>query len=477
MIAPAGARVVVIGAGPAGLAAAYELAKREVPVHVLEAAPHVGGLARSFELWGQIVDIGPHRFFSEVPEVNALFREIVGDDYRWITRLTRIHFRGGLIRYPLHAGDVLKSLGAVEIARSTTSYASARLSRGPVPTTFEEWVTRRFGQRLFELFFKSYSEKVWGIPCSRIDAAWAAQRILALSFFEAAKSALLGNARKHRTLADAFPYPTSGTGSIYVRMAERVRAMGGTVDLGTPVERVMLSEDGARVTGVRDGSDREIPATHVVSTMPITALARGLPGAPRAVIEACDALRYRNTIFVYLEMDDAHVFPDNWIYVHAPELRHGRITNFRNFGRSLSRGRPTSILCLELWCFDDDAIWRASDDEIAALAERELSETGLAKGVSCLRSHVLRVRRSYPVYEVGYRRHLAVIERYLGSIEGLFAAGRYGAFKYNNQDHSLHMGLLAARAIATGRPEALSEINTDPAYQESARIDDTGLSR
>jgi protoporphyrinogen oxidase len=467
-------RVIVIGAGPAGLTAAYKLVQAGRPVAVYEASPHVGGLARSLDLWGQRVDVGPHRFLSHDRIVNDHWHEVVGDDFSIVRRLTRIQYRGKFFHYPLRPVNALFGLGPVTSAASLLSYLKVRAFPPPDPKTFEEWVVSRFGRRLFEIFFKTYSEKVWGVPCARIDADWAAQRIKKLSLYEAVKSALLGDrSKKHKTLADAFAYPRNGTGSVYEKMAERVRAGGGVVALSTPVAEVLTEEngDGRRAVGVRlaDGSvDR---GDAVVSTMPLTLMVRGLKHAPPDVVAACDRLRYRNTILVYLEVDSPDLFPDNWIYVHSPEVRHGRVTNFRNWCPSLVRGRETTILCMEFWCFDADPIWGEDDGRLAERGEEEIRRIGLVpEKTRILNHHVMKLRRSYPVYETGYMEHLRPIQEFVNSVQGLFAIGRYGSFKYNNQDHSILMGLLAAREIVTGRPQGLWSVNTDTDYQEEANV-------
>lgn len=461
---------VVIGAGPAGLACAVKLAEAGVPVQVFEASPHVGGLARSFELWGQTVDVGPHRFFSSDRIVNEHWRRFVGDQFTLVNRLTRIFYKGRFFKYPIQPLDAFRNLDLLDVARSVASYGRQRLLPIRDPRTFEEWVTNRFGKHLFDIFFRTYTEKVWGIPCSRIDADWAAQRIKGLSLMEALKSAVLGNRAGHKTLVDQFAYPDGGAGVVYRRQAELVRAHGGQVHLQRPVRQVLLDEaGGARGLLLADGE--RVEAHHVVSTMPLTQMVKGLPDVPADVKAACDQLYFRNTVLVYLEVDHPEVFPDNWIYVHAPEVQHGRITNFRNWSPSLYGEARSTILCMEYWCFERDPLWKQDDAQLAALAEQELRRIALLKpGMRVARTHVLRVPRSYPVYETGYAEPLARVQAHVNAIPRLLAVGRYGAFKYNNQDHSILMGLLAAAEILTGRPQGLWDVNTDSAYQESAEV-------
>lgn len=460
-------KIIVIGAGPAGLSAAYKLSQQGCEVEVYEAGNHTGGLARSFELWGQIVDCGPHRFFSTDKIVNDFFKEVVKDDFVSVNRLTRIYYRNRFFYYPLKISNVLINIGLFGVVQILSSYFFQRLSPIKNPETFEDWVVNKFGRKLFNIFFKNYSEKLWGIPCSRIDADWAAQRIKKFSLIEAVKHALLGDpGKKHKTLVDQFAYPNYGTGSIYQKMKVSIEQWGGKVYMNQPVERVLLN-DKNEVIGIRLKSGEERVADEVISTMPLTLMVKGMKDVPAEVQQACDSLFYRNTILVYVEVDDTQLFPDNWIYVHSPDVMHGRITNFRNWSPKLYGDKQTTILCLEYWCFNEDEIWKAEQDYFAPLAEKELRKLALIKPeMKVLNTHVVKLPRCYPVYETGYMKHVTVIKNYLDQFKNLRVIGRYGAFKYNNQDHSMLMGLLAAREIISGKKENLWAINTDSEYQE-----------
>ncbi|MCP4440658.1 MAG: FAD-dependent oxidoreductase [Aureispira sp.] len=466
-------KVIVIGAGPAGLTTAYKLAQAGVEVDLYEASSHVGGMSRSFELFGQQVDCGPHRFFSNQKLINDLFHELVEEDYTMVNRLTRIYYKKRFFNYPLKIGNVLRNLGLIDITNILFSYVKQRLFPIKNPSNFEDWVTNRFGKKLYNIFFKNYTEKLWGVPCSNISADWAAQRIKGLSLFEAVKSALLGNkGNKHKTLVDQFAYPKGGTGTIYQRAVEKIEAMGGRVHLKQAVRKI-LTNDKKEAVGVELVTGEQLKSNYVVSTMPLTSMVKGLGQLPEKVSTACEKLYFRNTILVYLEVDSTELFSDNWVYIHDQSVKHGRITNFRNWCPSLYGDKKTSILCLEYWAFQEDEIWKADDKTLTALAIKEVQTTGLVpEGVAILNSHTMRIPKCYPVYEIGYEQHLNEVVSFLKDYKNLIPIGRYGSFKYNNQDHSILMGLLAAQQIIENASPNLWDINTDTVYQEDAKIED-----
>ena len=471
-------RVGIVGAGPAGITAAYQLAKAGVHVEVFEAGPHVGGLSRTIDLWGQKVDLGPHRFFSSDPRVNDVWLEVVGRDYCMVDRLTRIYYQNRFFHYPLRPANALCNMGVGNALGCLTSYLKEYLRpsfRADQNETFESWVVGRFGRKLFEMFFKSYSEKLWGIPCDQLDADFAAQRIKKFSLGEAIKAALGIGAGRHKTLVDQFAYPTGGTGMVYERMAQRIEEAGGAIHCQTPVRR--LIHHGKQVHGLQLADGRIEPFDHVISTMPLTLLVGGLGDLPAEVDDAVRRLQFRNTILVYLHVDKADLFKDQWLYVHAPELGVGRVTNFRNWAPELYGDAATSILALEYWCYDNDAIWRESEQNLIALATREIRATGLIGATPVLAGHVERIRRCYPVYAQGYKKHLQSVVDHVRQYQNLQVIGRYGAFKYNNQDHSILMGVLAAENILEDHGHDLWAINTDSEYQEAAALRKTGLER
>ncbi|MBA3900076.1 MAG: FAD-dependent oxidoreductase [Bacteroidetes bacterium] len=468
-------KIAIIGAGPAGITAAYQISKNNPTVDVYEAGPAVGGLAKTIELWNQKVDLGPHRFFSSDTRVNKLWLEVVGDDYEMVNRLTRIYYKKRFFHYPLKAFDALLNLGIFEAGHCMISYMGEKLSPTQAKEDFESWVTSRFGRRLFEVFFKTYSEKLWGISCKELDADFAAQRIKKLSLFEAIKSAMFGGGgSKHKTLVDQFAYPHQGTGVVYERMADFVKKQGGNVFLDTPAHRILTKNGKAYAIELNDGKVEEYD--HIISSMPLTQMVMRLPEVPLPIKEAAKSLKFRNTILVYLNVQAKDLFPDNWLYVHSDDLKMGRLTNFRNWVPQMYGKEESSILVLEYWCYDSDDFWVMPEAELIELAKSELKQTGLIKDAGITDGFVYRIPKCYPVYSTGYKEFLKPVENYLSSIENLSVIGRYGAFKYNNQDHSILMGIMAAENILEGKKHDLWDINTDyESYQESSIITKTGL--
>ncbi len=469
-------RIAVIGGGPAGVTCAYELARQGCYVELYEADERVGGMAKTIDLWGQRVDLGPHRFFSSDVRINRLWLSIMGDDYKMVDRLTRIYYRGKFFQYPIQIGDALSKLGMLGALKSGFSFARQLFfPTSRHPGTFEWWVVRKFGRHLFNTFFKSYSEKLWGISCTELDADFAAQRIKKMSLFGAVWNAVRGGRNnKHKTLVDRFAYPLGGTGEPYERMAEQIRQWGGVVRLSSPIDKLILDDDNRSGVVPRGGTVQYYD--HVVSTMPLTQMVSSLGNLPVEVSDAIQSLRFRNTILVYLQVDGEDLFPDNWLYIHEPALRVGRITNFRNWVPELNCGKRETILCLEYWCNFEDSLWSSQDEELVTIASREIVKTGLTRGAKILSGKVIRVPRCYPVYAMGYASKVKTVSDFLRKFRNLSAIGRYGSFKYNNQDHSILMGLLCAENIVSNANHDLWSINTDyETYQEQAVITETGL--
>ncbi len=467
--------MAVIGAGPAGVTAAYKLAAGGAKVDLYEASGSVGGMAKTIELWNQKVDIGPHRFFSNDTRVNKVWLEVAGKDYRMVNRLTRIYYKKRFFFYPVKMFNALKNLGLFSACLAVLSFAKEKMFPTKDNNTFESWVTRRFGKRLYEIFFRDYTEKLWGIKCTELDSDFAAQRIKKLSLWEAIKNAVFKDkSKKHKTLVDVFAYPIGGSGVIYERMAQYVKAHNGALTLNCPIEKVHTKDGTAFAVELGNGEIRNYD--FIISSMPLTLLVTRLPGVPQHILDHCKNLKFRNTIIVYLNIDHENLFPDNWIYVNSGELKTGRITNFRNWVPELYGNEKSSILAMEYWCYDYDEIWKEKNESLVNLAKEEIQRTGLLQNAKILAGEVYRIPKCYPVYATGYKKHLEEVENYLKTVKNLIPIGRYGAFKYNNQDHSILMGLLAAENVLQNASHNLWEINTDyESYQETSLITETGL--
>lgn len=472
-------KIVILGAGPAGLAAAYALCKRGERPIVLEKSGEVGGICRTVNYKGYIFDIGGHRFFTKFDEVQALWEEVLGNELVVRPRLSRIYYNGDFYDYPLRAANALRNLGPVESARCMLSYARASARPRGGEDNFEEWVSNRFGDRLFNIFFKSYTEKVWGIPTAEIGAEWAAQRIKNLELSTAVKDAVLrplrgalrprGKQELVTSLIEQFHYPLRGPGQMYDRMRDRVLEMGGQILLHHGAERVEHTEGRVHAVVARGPQgELRLEADVVMSSMPLTLLVRALhPRPPEDVWASAHALTYRNLLTVDLLVDRTGLFPDNWIYIHDPRLRVGRIQNFGNWSSLMVPNPGTSALGMEYFCSDDDDIWRMSEAELLELGARELKATGLLdrSGAKILDGTTIRVPRAYPVYKRGYKEHLDRITAHVRGFQNLMPMGRYGMFKYNNSDHSILTALLSVENLF-GAQHDVWEVNTDSDYHE-----------
>ncbi|MGQ0633377.1 MAG: NAD(P)/FAD-dependent oxidoreductase [Planctomycetaceae bacterium] len=465
------APVLIGGAGPAGLTAAYELARNGVETLVLEAAERVGGLARTELYKGYRFDIGGHRFYTKAPDVQQLWEDLLGDEFLLRPRLSRIFFNRRFFQYPLSLTNVVGNLGLVESLRILGSYLQAHLRPVVPEETFEQWVVNRFGWRLYRTFFKTYTEKVWGIPCHEIRAEWAAQRIKDLSLVAAVSQALFGH-RHVRSLVEEFHYPRLGPGQMWERCRERVEELGGQVLLQTPIHS-LRRRDNQIISAIvgRNGDVRELPVDRFVSSLPLGQLILRLdPPPPVAVLEAARSLKYRDFILVALIIRQADLFPDNWIYVHAPDSRVGRIQNFKNWSPDMVPDPTRTCLGMEYFCTRGDDLWRKEDSELLQLAAREIEQLGLAREADVEDGCVIRQPKAYPVYDGEYRRHLQVIREYLEGFKNLQTVGRNGMHRYNNQDHSMLCGLFAARNLL-GASYDVWEVNTERSYYEEQRFE------
>ena len=568
-------KILIIGAGPAGLSAARVLSENGYSVEIFELDSQVGGMSKSIELFSQIVDIGPHRFFSKDKRLNDFWHSHTNGEYEKVSRLTRIFYNRKFFYYPLRGFDALFKLGFLESTLCVLSYIRAKISpfKGD---SFESWVANAFGYRLYSIFFKSYTEKLWGIKCSELDADFAAQRIKGLNLYEAIKSAFFGGGgKKHKTLVDEFSYPKKGCGVVYENMKQEIIKRGGVVHCD--VEVLGIKTQGKKAVGIHTNKG-EFSGDIVISTAPFRDMVLSLNELDSSVKEMAGRLKFRNTILVYVEVKNsalsehsadfgdfeatadlksssapkqakrcerseagffrkspknyesptaiprileeekeawrknadndrnnvrivdekcglqgksqgsylsgndrrdfsqlphlsqqAALFKDNWIYVHSKDTQTGRITNFANWTKDLQCGQDSAILCLEYWANDDEALWNLDDNALSEIAKRDLLESRLvADSKMIINTSVLKIHKSYPVYEKGYKDNLHKIYKALDSFTDLYFIGRNGSFKYNNQDHSILMGLMCADKIL-GKECDLWHINTDYDYQEGGK--------
>ncbi len=455
---------LVIGAGPAGLTAAYVLAKEGRSVAVIERDPrYVGGISRTVDYKGFLIDIGGHRFFSKSREITALWEEILPHDFLERPRLSRIYYGGKFYSYPLKAFEALSNLGLLRSAACVLSYLHARMRPVAEPRTFHDWVRNHFGEKLFSIFFKTYTEKVWGMSCDDISADWAAQRIKGLDLAAAIRDALARTFRRTKpkgdggtikTLIESFRYPRRGPGMMWDAAASKIKANGGTVALGRTVEQLAWNEQARSwIATVRlaDGTSEDWVADNIVSSAAISDLARALKPTPISLLHA-RSLRYRDFLIVALIAKAREVLPDNWIYIHDPSVRVGRVQNFVSWSPEMVPDERFVCLGMEYFCFENDDMWEKPNSELVAMAKAEIGKIGLARADDVVDACVIRQPKAYPVYDEGYAERVADVRRDLeASFPTLHLVGRNGMHKYNNQDHAMMTAILAARNILAGR--------------------------
>ena len=458
---------LVLGGGPAGLTAGYLLGKRDHDVVVLEAEDQVGGLAKTVERDGYRFDLGGHRFFTKALEVDDLWHEVLGDEFLRRPRMSRIYWNQRYLDYPLRGPDVIKKLGPVELARCMGSYFAAAARPKGEEDSLEQWVTNRFGRRLFELFFQSYNEKVWGVPASEIRAEWAAQRIKGLSFFSAARAAFFGNrGNKIKSLISEFNYPRYGPGQMWDAMTEAIRTQGGEVLLSAPVTRLELA--GSRVVEVEAGEATYTLPEAVISSLPLREVVRmASPAAPQHVVDAANGLRYRDFLTVALVVDGEDLFPDNWIYIHEPGVRVGRIQNFRSWSPWMVPDPSKACVGMEYFCFAGDDLWSMEDDDLVALAADELERLRLAPKSKVERGFAICVPKAYPIYDADYAERVQVIRDWLDGIDNLQQVGRNGLHRYNNPDHSMLTAMRAVDNLLSGAEHDIWAVNAESVYHET----------
>jgi len=473
-------RAVIVGAGPAGLTAAYELSKQHAKVVVLERDPqYVGGISRTVNYKDFRFDIGGHRFFSKSREVEDLWTEIAGPDMLDRPRSSRIYYRGQFYTYPLKPFEALSKLGLTESVLCMFSFMAARLRPVRNPRTFEDWVSNQFGKRLFRIFFKTYTEKVWGMSCSEISADWAAQRIKGLSLGSAIKHALFSKRKPKdrtqvvKTLIDTFRYPRLGPGMMWEACTEKVQKLGGEVKLGRKVVGCRFdSASNLWIVTSRsaNGDLEEHRAEHLVSSMPIRELIAQIePPLPEAVLQAARSLRYRDFLTVGIIVHDRGRFSDNWIYIHDPSVQVGRVQNYKSWSPEMVPDAGYCSYGLEYFCFEGDGLWTTSDRELIELAKSEIQKVNLAASADVVDGCVIRQPKAYPVYDDAYQEHVNTIRKSLdANYPTLHLVGRNGMHKYNNQDHAMMTAMLTAKNVLAGeRKYDVWAVNQDAEYHEA----------
>lgn len=467
---------MVIGAGPAGLTAAYELSRCDRHCTVLESTNAVGGIARTCYYKGYRFDVGGHRFFSPVESVSRLWANMLNEDLIAVRRRSRIYYDGRYYNYPLNIGNTLSNLGFLESVRVCLSYIAAQFNRHTVEKTFEQWVTHRFGWRLYTIFFKTYTEKVWGIPCDQLRADWAAQRIQDMSVRQVVRQ-MITRRSNVRSMIEEFQYPRLGPGMMWECFTKRIQDNGSCVLLNHRVVRLHHDENQINsLTLQSDGGEytRNLSVDQVVSTMPLGELVTSLsPPAPQEVLQSARSLRYRDFLIVVLILDTPHLFDDNWIYIHTPSVKVGRIQNFKSWSADMVPDENTTSLGMEYFCHQGDGLWNTSDKELISLAKAELTSIGLAANASCIDATVVRQHKAYPVYDAEYQHHVCTIRNYLKQFSNLQTIGRNGLHRYNNQDHSMVTAIMAARNILSCNPELedVWSVNVERSYQEKIVIE------
>ncbi len=461
---------VIIGAGPAGLTAGYELQKAGCRSILLEADRQTGGMSRTLTFDGCRFDLGGHRFFTKIPEVQALWDELLGDRFLVRPRLSRIAYDGKLFHYPLQIGEALRQLGLARSLGIVASYLAARINPTRPEDTFEAWVSNRFGRRLYEMFFKTYTEKVWGMSCTELSADWAAQRIRELSLWRVLTEKLFGVSKSH-SLIEEFNYPPLGPQEMWDELARRLEIGGQTIHFSRRASRVNI-RDGRFVqveTTDPQGATETWAGDSLVSTMALNELALILdPAPPDAVLEAARALRYRGHITVCAIVEAEAGFDDNWIYIHSPEIRMARLQNYSNWSEAMSPEPGVTALGLEYLAWPGDETWTMPDDDLVALGFEEFRKLDLMPADRVRSGFVARSGHAYPVYDPGYRERINTIRDYLATIPNLVTCGRCGMHRYNNMDHSMLTGMLAARNLL-GESNDLWSVNLESEYIEEKR--------
>ncbi|MGD9712559.1 MAG: FAD-dependent oxidoreductase [Thermomicrobiales bacterium] len=475
-----GQSTLIMGAGPGGLCSAYVLSKAGMPATVIERAPFVGGLARTITretAYGEFrFDIGGHRWFTKIDELNELFREVIAEELLWVNRVSRIYFDGKYVDYPLKISNALKAVGPFKSAQAMADYARTRAMHKVSPVdivSMEDAYIDQFGPTLYELFFKRYSEKVWGLPCDQMSGDWVSQRSKGMSLVTAVKDAIVPSKGKVVSLIDEFMYPKYGFGRLSERMADGIEQMGNQVRLGAGVTKV--HREGNRVTGVTietENGPEVVTAANYISSIPLTVLAKIMePAAPPEVLAAADSLTFRNIVTVNVMLKRRQVTPDTWLYVHDRNILFGRFHEPKNWSPEMVPGDEFTSLVVEYFCSPGDSIWNMTEEEFVKRTVDHLADDlNFIDRSEVIDGFIVRAPRAYPSYVIGYEKPLALIKDFIDTFDNLQIIGRYGTFRYNNTDHSIETGLLAAKNIL-GEHHDLDQVNAEKEYHEIKRVE------
>ena len=478
-------KTLVMGAGPGGLCSAYVLSKAGMPTTVVERAPFVGGLARTITRdtpHGTFrFDIGGHRWFTKNEELNDIFKEVIAEELLWVNRVSRIYFDGRYVDYPLKISNALKAVGPVTSAKAMADYGRTRVSQRIRPfdvVSMKDAYIDQFGPTLYELFFQRYSEKVWGLPCEEMSGDWVSQRSKGMSLLTAVKDAVVPSKGKVVSLIDEFMYPKYGFGRFSERMADRIRELGNEIRLSAGVEKV--HREGNRVTAVtvatENGPER-MEADQFISSIPLTVLAKIMdPPAPADVLEAADSLVFRNVVTVNIMLKRRQVTPDTWLYVHDRNILFGRFHEPKNWSPAMVPSDEYTSLVVEYFCSFGDEIWNMSEEEfVEKTVDHLVNDLKFIDESEVLGGFIVRAPRAYPSYVIGYEKSLEKVKDFINQFENLQIIGRYGTFRYNNTDHSIETGLLAAKNVL-GEHHDLDQVNAEKEYHEMKRVQESAAS-
>ena len=461
-------KVVIIGAGPAGMGCAYTLAQAKQPSLVIEQEDSPGGLCRTLSFCGYLFDIGGHRFLSKSEEINRLWHEIMRDDMLSVKRISRIFYRKKYFNYPLSFFNTMFNLGLLEGFLCIASYLKHKYFKRGKDNTFEEWVTNRFGKRLYDIFFKTYTEKVWAMPCHDISADWAKQRIRGLSLRVAIQDALRLNEHTPKTLSDRFLYPRTGPGEFYQRIKEAAFSLGVRFDFGKTVTSIQHSDNkiiSLKTKQARKGQEETIEVDHLCSSMPLPVMIQLLePRPPEPVLSVAQKLSFRDFLVVNVILDKEFVFPDQWIYIHSPEVKVGRIQNYKNWSPAMVADFKKTSLGLEYFCNEQNDLWNMNDADLINYAINELEAIGIVSRRHLINGFVVRCKNAYPVYSLDYQEHIKIIRDYLSKLSNLSSMGRSGLFQYDNSDHALLTGIYTAKNLLNESTCDIWGLNSDSNY-------------